>query len=369
MTGAGAVGVGVVGAGKISERYLANMGRYPDLDVRFVADLYPELARAQAERHGVAAWGTTEQALACDDVELIVNLTVPAAHAEVASAALAAGKHVFNEKPIAHDLASAKALITRADAAGLRLGCAPDTILGPGLQTTLRMLRAGAIGTPLSASAVMQYGGPHLWHPNPDFLYQPGAGPLFDMGPYYLTALAHAFGPIARVAARGNTAAPTRIIGAGPRAGEEFPVAVPTHVAAVYEFESGAVAQATFSFDTPLERMGVLEITGSEATLAAPDPNTFAGEIRINRGTEAWESVPAIGDDHGRGIGAVDMARAIRSGDAHRTDARLGLHVLDAMVATEASIETAAFVEVASRFDPIAPLPEDWDPTELTLAR
>ena len=134
------------------------------------------------------------------------------------------------------------------------------------------------------------------------------------------------------------------------------------------DFGQGAVAQATFSFDTPLERMGVLEITGAEATLVAPDPNTFAGEIRINRGGEAWESVPATRGEHGRGIGAVDMARAIRSGGAHSTDARLGLHVLDAMVATGASIETASFVEVASGFDPVAPLPEDWDPTELTLA-
>jgi predicted dehydrogenase len=368
VSGAGPVGVGVVGAGKISDQYLANMARYPDLDVRFVADLHPHLARAQAERHGVTDSGTTEQALARDDVELVVNLTVPAAHAEVASAALSAGKHVFNEKPIAPDLASAEALIAQADAAGLRLGCAPDTFLGPGLQTMRRMLEAGSIGTPLTASVVTQSGGPHRWHPNPDFLYQPGAGPLFDVGPYYLTALAQAFGPIARVAARGATAAPTRIIGAGPRAGERIPVAVPTHVVALYEFESGAVAQATFSFDIPLERTGVLEITGAEATLVATDPNVFAGEIRVNRGGEAWESVPATGVDHGRGIGAVDMARAIRSGDAHSTDARLGLHVLDAMVATDISINTAAFVEVASRFDPVAALPEDWDPTELTLA-
>jgi len=275
---------------------------------------------------------------------------------------------VFNEKPIALDLTSAEALVAKADAAGLRLGCAPDTFLGPGLQTMRRMLEAGSIGTPLTASAVMQSAGPHLWHPNPDFLYQPGAGPLFDIGPYYLTALAQAFGPIARVAARGGTAAPTRIIGKGPRAGEQIPVAVPTYVAALYEFESGALAQATFSFDTPLERMGVLEITGAEATLVAPDPNTFGGEIRIIRGQEAWETLPAAGGDHGRGIGAVDMARAIRSGGAHSTDARLGLHVLDAMVATQTSIDTAAFVPVASRFDPVAPLPEDWDPTEPTLA-
>jgi predicted dehydrogenase len=343
------------------------MGRFPDLDVRFVADLFPDIARAQAERHGVPAHGTLEEALGRDDVELIVNLTVPAAHAEVASAALAAGKHVFNEKPMASDLASARALIAQAEAAGLRLGCAPDTFLGPGLQTARRLLDAGCIGTPLTASAVMQYAGPHLWHPNPDFLYQPGAGPLFDMGPYYLTALTQVFGPIVRVAARGGSAAPTRVIGAGPRAGEEIPVEVPTYVAALYDFESSGVAQATFSFDSPLRRMGVVEIAGTEATLVVPDPNDFTGEIHINRGGPEWESVPAAGDRVGRGIGVVDMARAIRADAPHRATGSLGRHVLDAMLATATSIETAAFVSVTSRFEPVPALPEDWRPTARTV--
>jgi predicted dehydrogenase len=367
MSGEGPLGVAVVGAGRISEQYLANMARYPDLDVRFVADLRPELARGQAERHGVPASGTAEQALARDDVELIVNLTVPSAHAEVASAALAAGKHVFNEKPLTPEKASAEALVAQADAAGLRLGCAPDTVLGPGLQTMRRMLEAGRIGEPLTASVVMQYAGPHQWHPNPDFLYQPGAGPLFDMAPYYLTALAQAFGPVARVAARGGHGAPTRVIGTGPRAGEEIAVAVPTYVAALYDFASGGVAQATFSFDSPLRRMGVIEIAGSEATLAGPDPNDFAGEVRINRGGEEWESTPVDAGGCGRGIGVVDMARAIRAGVPHSAGGRLGLHVLDAMLATEASIATAAFVEVTSRFDPVPALPEGWDPADRTL--
>ena len=367
MTGHGPVGVGVVGAGKISEQYLGNMARYPDLNVRFVADLRLDLARAQAERYGVPAHGTLEEALARDDVELIVNLTVPAAHAEVASAALAAGKHVFNEKPVTADLESAEALIAQADAAGLRLGCAPDTFLGPGLQTVRRMVEAGCIGTPLTAAAVMQYAGPHQWHPNPDFLYQPGAGPLFDMGPYYLTALTQTFGPIVRVAARGGSAAPTRIIGSGPRAGEEIPVAVPTYVAALYDFESTGVAQATFSFDSPLRRMGVIEIAGSEATLVAPDPNEFTGEIRVNSGGPDWEVIPAVGAAGGRGIGAVEMARAIRGGVAHRATGALGRHVLEAMLATATSIETGAFVTVASRSEPAPPLPERWDPTERTL--
>jgi len=367
VSGAGPMGVAVVGAGTISDQYLPNMTGYPDLDVRFVADLRPELARTQAERHGVPGHGTLEQALARDDVELVVNLTVPSAHAEVAAAALAAGKHVFNEKPITADLVSAAALIEQADAAGLRVGCAPDTFLGPGLQTARRLLEAGAIGTPLTASVVFQNPGPHRWHPNPDFLYQPGAGPLFDLGPYYLTALAQTLGPVTRVVARGAGAGPTRIIGAGPRAGEEIPVGVPTFVAALYDFEAGAVAQATFSFDSKLDRQGVVEVAGTEATLVAPDPNTFGGEILVHRGEGEPEPVPASGAEGGRGIGAVDMARAIRAGAPHRADGRLGLHVLDAMLATEASIGAAGFVEVPSRFELAPPLPADWDPAARTL--
>ncbi len=362
----GPVGVGVVGAGKISEQYLPNMRGFPDLDVRCVADLDAGAAERRAGEHGIGAWGTVDQLLARDDVELVVNLTIPAAHAEVAAAALAAGKHVWNEKPIAADLASAAALVAQADAAGLLLGCAPDTFLGPGLQAVRRAIDAGAIGTPMTASVVMQYAGPHRWHPNPGFLYQPGAGPLFDMGPYYLTVLTQSLGPVTRVAARGASAGPTRVVGTGPLAGQEIPVAVPTYVAALYDFASAGVAQATFSFDSPLRRMGVVEIAGTEATIVAPDPNDFAGEVRIRRG-DAWEPVAAPGVAGGRGIGAVDMARAIRGGGAHRATGQLALHVLDAMLATAASVERAAFVEVTSRFEPIPALPEGWDPTERTL--
>lgn len=363
----GRVGVGIVGAGKISDQYLTNLAQFPDVDVRFVADLRPEAARAQADRYGIAGSGTSGECLARDDVELVVNLTVPVAHAEVTSAALAAGKHVWTEKPITLDLASAEALVTQAEDAGLLLGCAPDTVLGPGQQTVRRAIESGAIGTPLTASVVMQYAGPHLWHPNPDFLFQHGAGPLFDMGPYYLTALAQTFGPITRVAARGASAGPTRVIGSGPRAGEEIAVEVPTYVAALYDFESEGVAQATFSFDSPLKRMGVVEIAGTEATIAASDPNNFTGEVRLNRGEDEWEPVPVHGVEGGRGIGAVDMARAIRGGGRHRATGRLGLHVLDAMLATQASIDTGAFVAVESRFEPAEALPEDWDPTQRTL--
>jgi predicted dehydrogenase len=360
----GPVGVGVIGAGKISEQYLANMRTYPDLDVRFVADLIPDRARCIAARYGVPGSGSTKEALDRDDVEIIVNLTIPAAHAEVATAGLAAGKHVWNEKPLTVDLPSARSLLSQSQDAGLLVGCAPDTILGPGLQTTRRMIERGDIGQPLTASVVFQTPGPHRWHHNPNFLYQQGGGPLFDMAPYYLTALTQFFGPLGGVAARGSIAAPTRTISYGPRAGEVFDVQVATHVTAIYDFRAGAVASATFSFDSPLIRMGVLEIAGTEATLAAPDPGKFAGDIGIiTADQQEWQTITVSGDGIGRGIGVVEMARAVRSGGAHRATAQLGLHVLDAMLATTESVESRAFVTIESLITQIDAMPKDWDPT------
>ena len=363
--------VGVIGAGKISEQYLANMKSYPDLDVRFVADLFPDRARAQADVYGVADAGTVDDALARDDLELIVNLTIPAAHAEVGAAVIAAGKHLWNEKPIAAEQAPAAALVEQANEAGLLIGTAPDTFLGPGLQTSRKMIEAGTIGTPLTASIVFQSPGPHRWHHNPEFLYQAGGGPLFDMSPYYLTALAQMFGPVRRAAALGSTSGPTRTILSGPRAGESFEVTVPTHVSALYEFENGLTAQATFSFDSALQRVGVLEIAGTDGTLATPDPNMFTGDIRLVP-ADGEESVTAAGNrPAGRGIGVVDMARAIRGVDGgtgrHRAAGDLALHVLDVMFATAHSIETGSFAEISSGFAPVAALPDGWDPTQRTV--
>ncbi len=366
--GSGPVGVAVIGAGKISEQYLANMATYPDLAVRFLADLLPDRARQVADEYGVPAAGTMDEALARDDVEIIVNLTIPAAHADVASAALAAGKHVWNEKPLTVDRASGQALVAQADQAGLLLGCAPDTILGPGLQTALRMIARGDIGRPLTAAVMFQVPGPHWWHPNPEFLYQAGGGPLLDTGPYYVTTLTQIFGPITGVVARGASASPTRTIGQGPRAGEVFDVTVPSYITAIFQFAEDGVAQATFSFDSPLTRQGFVEIAGTEATLSLPDPNRFDGGTRLmkSRGTE-WLSFEAEGVLGGRGVGAVDMARVLRGGGRHHATGQLGLHVLDAMLAAHESMESRGFVDVTSTFDPIEPLPAGWDPTEATM--
>ena len=207
------------------------------------------------------------------DVELVVNLTIPAVHAQVSSQAIAAGKHVWSEKPISVDRESGRALLDQADKAGVLLGVAPDTVLGPGIQSARQAIARGDIGEPLSAQTVMQYPGPDIFHPNPEFLFSRGAGPLFDIGPYYLTTLVHIFGPFAMVAAVGSKGRATRTVQVGDRKGTAFPVEVPTHVSVIAQFASGGVSQSVFSFESPLARMGVVEVTGTEGTLLVPDPN------------------------------------------------------------------------------------------------
>jgi len=363
----GPVGVAVVGAGTISSQYLRNLTRFPDLNVVAVADIDQARAAAAAAEHGVPASGGLIEVLALPEVELVVNLTIPAAHAEVALAALAAGKHVYGEKPLALAPESARAVLAEAAGRGLRVGNAPDTFLGAGIQSALRAVASGAIGTPVAATAAFQSPGPESWHPSPEFLFAHGAGPLFDMGPYYLTALAALLGPVTKVAATGHKARAKRVIGSGPKAGTEFPVEVPTHVTALLEFAGGAGATATFSFDSPLVRQ-TIELTGTEATLLLPDPNNFDGVLKL-RGVDAAEAetLPVTGTDVGRGIGVLDMARALRTGQAHRASGELALHVLDVMSAIAASADGQAFEAVPAWADKLEPLPAEWDPFEATL--
>ena len=364
----GPVGVAVVGAGNISKQYLDNLTTFPDVKVLVVADLFEQAAAARAAEYGIPTSGGVDAALNHPDVEIIVNLTIPAAHVEVATAAVRAGKHVWTEKPFSLDRESGQALLKEAQAAGVRLGCAPDTFLGAGLQTARRLIDAGAIGTPLTALTMFQSPGPESWHPNPAFLFQAGAGPLFDMAPYYLTTLIQAFGPIAKVAAVGSTAFPSRTIGSGPKAGEVFDVEVPTHVSAMAQFESGASSHSVFSFESPKARMGFVEITGTEGTMALPDPNNFDGDIRVfRRGGEDWTTIPAEGPSNGRGMGVLDLARSLRAGVPHRAPGELAYHVLDAMVAIGESVDSGEFVAVESTAPVSAPLPADWNPTEASL--
>jgi len=362
-----ALGVGIVGCGNISGEYLRNLTTFPDVRVLFCADIDPERAKAQAAAYDVPAAGSVRQALEHPGVELLVNLTIPAAHAEVAGAAIAAGKHVWNEKPLAPDLAAGAALLDQARRAGLRVGCAPDTVLGPGLQSARRLISAGVIGTPLSALTLLQGPGPQAWHPDPEFLFAKGAGPLFDLGPYYLSVLATLFGPATRVAAVGRRSRDTRVIGSGPRAGTEFAVDVPTYISALAEYAGGQAASLLFSWDSPLRRNGFVEITGTEATLAVPDPNGFDGDLRVRRAGETeWTVIPsagtAAGTVAGRGIGVVDMARAIRRGEPHRASGEMALHVLEMMTAMERSASGTGFEAIESVFDVAAGLDAEWDP-------
>ena len=364
----GPVGVGIIGAGNISKQYLDNLTAFRDLKVHVIADLFEDAAEARAKEYGVPEWGGVDAALNHPDVEIIVNLTIPAAHVEVATAAVNAGKHVWTEKPFSLDRESGLGLLKTADAAGIRLGTAPDTFLGAGLQTARRLIERGDIGTPLTAMTTFQTPGPESWHPNPAFLFQYGAGPLFDMGPYYLTALVQTFGSVRRVAAIGSKAKEVRVIGSGPKLGEEFTVDVPTHVSAMAEFEGGQSSHSVFSFESPRQRMGFVEITGTEATISLPDPNYFDGDVRLWRaGDEDWTVIPASGPSNGRGMGVLDMARSLRAGVPHRATGNLAYHVLDTMVAISESMEAGTFIDVESSAPASPALPEDWDPTASTL--
>jgi predicted dehydrogenase len=377
MTG-GPVGVALVGAGVISTQYLTALSAFPDVKVLAVADLDTGRARAQAEAYGVPASGDVASVLAIPEVEIVVNLTIPAAHADVAAAALRAGKHVYGEKPLALAPADGAKILAEAQSRGLRVGSAPDTFLGAGLQSAARAVRAGLIGEPVSATAVTQGPGPESWHPSPEFLFQYGAGPLFDIGPYYLTALVALFGPVTRVAATARQARSSRTIGSGPKAGTSFAVEVPTHVHALLDFASGPSASATFSFDSAVPRR-MIEITGTEGTLSLPDPNMFDGPLRIRTfaetaagetgdgSPEGWHELPVTGTTAGRGIGVLDMARAIRGGVPHRASGELAQHVLELMATVTDSAEQHGFVGLESSAPAVETLPDDWDPVASTL--
>ncbi|WP_433011238.1 Gfo/Idh/MocA family protein [Kribbella sp. CA-294648] len=363
-----AVGVGVIGAGVISDAYIKSMQSFPDLKVVAIGDLRPEAAAAKAAEYGIENHGGPEAVLGNADVEIVVNLTIPIAHVEVALAAVAAGKHVWSEKPFSLDQDSGLKLLATAQDAALRLGCAPDTILGPGLQESRRIIEKGDIGEPLTALTLMQSPGPESWHPNPAFLFQEGAGPLWDIGPYYLTSLVQLFGPVAAVAGIGSKSRAKRTIGSGPLQGTDFDVTVPTHVSAIARFESGQSSQSIFSFDSPLPRHGFVEITGSEATLALPDPNGFDGDIKIRRrDSDDWETVASTKATAQRGTGVLEMARAIREDRPHRATGALAFHIVDVMASITESIDTGNFVDVSSTVEVPPVLPDDWDVSASTI--
>ena len=352
------VTVGVVGCGNISDIYLKNLTAVPTVSVVACADLVLERARKQAEAYGVPRACTVEELLADTGVELVLNLTIPAAHAEVALRAVEAGKSVYNEKPLAIARADGERLLRRAGEMGVRVGGAPDTFLGAGLQTCRRLIDDGAIGTPVAFTAAMLSRGMEHWHPDPTFFYKPGAGPLFDMGPYYLTALVSLLGPVARVSAGARASFPTRRVTSQPGPERDIPVETPTHVAAVLELASGPVGTLVTSFDVWAERSNLLEIAGSDATLRLPDPNTFGGPIGLLRPDRTWTDLPLDPGpaENSRGLGVTDLAEAIRTGRPSRASGDLAYHVLDVMHAVLESAESGGRVDVGSTVHCPAPV-------------
>jgi predicted dehydrogenase len=322
---------GVIGCGVISGQYLASFDRLEAVNLVAVADLDPDRAAAAAEgRNGVRACTVTEL-LSAADVDLVVNLTVPDAHAEIALQAIAAGKSVYGEKPLAATTAEARAVLQAAAKAEVIVGCAPDTVLGTGVQTARAAIDAGLIGAPIAATATMVVPGHELWHPNPDFYYGPGGGPLLDMGPYYVSALVTLLGPVTSVLGAASRTRPTRVIGSGPRSGEVIPVSTDTHVTGILTHASGVLSTLVMSFDAVATKSASIEIHGEAGSLAVPDPNNFAGEVQVRRlHSDAWETltVSAGYRDAGRGYGVADLALT-PPGEEPRAGGVLGYHVLD----------------------------------------
>ncbi|WP_369046287.1 Gfo/Idh/MocA family protein [Sinomonas sp. P10A9] len=350
--------IGIIGCGKIVGQYLDSFRRLEDVRLVAVADLDAARAGAVAEEYGQGVRAVAvDELLAADDVDLVLNLTVPAAHAEVALKAIAAGKHVYGEKPLAATTQEAREVLDAAREAGVVVGCAPDTVLGTGIQTARKAIDDGLIGAPVAAMATMVTPGHERWHPNPDFYYVPGGGPLLDMGPYYVTALVTLLGPVASVIGAASHTRAERTIGSGPRAGETIPVTTDTHVTGVLVHESGALSTLVMSFDAVATHSANIEVHGSLGTLAVPDPNHFDGDTRLFRlGGSEWETLPVSAGytGSGRGYGIADLARTLAGdaaapGEEPRAGGTLAYHVLDVMESLLASAHTGASVAVTSR--------------------
>ncbi len=367
MSAEGASGrmrIGVIGVGNISAQYFAHIPGLPNLELVAVADVNEERAREVAGQQGVRAL-TVDELLADAAVDAVLNLTIPAAHAAIGIRALEAGKHVYGEKPLALNPAEAEPLLTLAAEKGLRVGSAPDTVLGTGIQTARKALDDGAVGQPIAAAIHWSAPGHELWHPAPAFYYQPGGGPLLDMGPYYLTSIVTLFGPIARVSGTATTSSRNRVVATGPLAGTPIPVNVATHVSALLEHQNGLTTTMTVSFDVWKSRAPLFEVFGTEGTMAVPDPNQFDGDVEIApASTREWETIPVSAGwaGAGRGYGLSDMARAIETGRPHRASGELAFHVLEVMDGILRAARERTVVEIASTAERPAPVPLDSTP-------
>lgn len=352
--------VGVVGCGNISGIYFHNCRNFKILQATACADLIHERALAKAaEFSGVRAC-SVQDLLDDPEINIILNITTPDAHASVGRAALKAGKNLYNEKPLTIGREEGAELLKLAKEKGLRIGGAPDTFLGGGHQTCRKLIDDGWIGQPIAATAFMLCHGHEHWHPDPEFYYKPGGGPMFDMGPYYLTSLIQLMGPVKQVSGAMRISFPERVITSEPKNGTRVKVETPTHIAGILEFASGAVGTIVTSFDVWAAEVPFIEIYGTEGTLSVPDPNGFGGPVRIRRRrAPEWKEVPLTHGyaENSRGVGLADFAHALRSGRPHRVNGELAYHVLDVMHAFHDAAELQKYIALESTCERPASLP------------
>lgn len=361
------LGIGVIGVGTISAQYFVEFPKLPGLRLVAVADVNQARASEVAAEQGVEAL-SVDALLAHPRIDAVLNLTIPAVHVEIGMRALAAGKHLFAEKPLALNPEEAVPMLELARQHGLRVGSAPDTVLGSGVQTARAVLDSGVIGEPLAASVQWVSPGHELWHPAPAFYYQPGGGPLFDMGPYYLTSLITLFGPVLRVSGVVTRSNRERTIATGPSAGELIPVDVDTHVSAILEHANGVTSTVTVSFDVWATRTPLFEVYGTAGTIAVPDPNSFSKPVEVWSTREReWRTAPTAGGyaDAGRGFGLADMARAIATDRPHRASGELAFHVVEIMDAVVRSGHEHRLIELVSTVErpaavPLNATPDSW---------
>ncbi len=344
------VKVGVIGCGNISPAYLRQCPLFEILDIVACADLLPERAEARAAEFNVPRTCTVAELLADKSIELVINITIPQAHFEVAMQCVEAGKSVWNEKPLCVKREEGIQLVAAAKAKGVLVGCAPDTFLGGGHQTCRKLLDDGWIGEPIGATAFMMCHGHESWHPDPEFYYKVGGGPMFDMGPYYLTALVNLLGPAKRVCGSARISEPFRTITSQPKYGNQVEVEVPTHVTGVLDFASGAIGNIITSFDVWGAELPRIEIYGTRGCLSVPDPNGPGGPVRVLKPGAGWMEVPLTHGyaDISRSTGVADMAYAIRSGRPHRASGDLALHVLDIMHAIHEASASSQYVKLTT---------------------
>jgi len=346
--------IGIVGIGNISKIYLDNLTGMFGKRVKLTAVMNTtfEKARKVAVDYNVKAFKTLDEMLKSDDVDIILNITPPKQHFEIALAAVKAGKHVYNEKPICIKRKEAAQLLKTAAKNNKRVGCAPDTFLGAGIQTCKKIIDDGNIGTPIAVNAFMMSHGPESWHPSPHFFYKDGGGPMFDVGPYYLTALIELLGTVARVSGSAKISSSTRTITNQYQYGEIINVEVPTHIAGTLDFASGAVGVLVTSFDIHSHSLPHMEIYGTEGTLKVPDPNTFGGPVLVRRmNEEEWSTVPLINEysDNSRGLGITEMAEAIEENRPHRASGDLAFHVLDIMQGIHDASATGKYYKISHK--------------------